>query len=203
MNTLPALYEMGYNDPVMKWGGNGDAAQYGQYVGTLFSLLQKPNAIAFIAMGGICKYVAELFAPDLAYRFVRGPSELVSELGKGRTACIDIDGRSTLCIMDQVSHTDISILLGHVKGKNPGEERSLWPTQALLDQHCAHAKGYISSGVYSQLEYLRKQIMVDKIYDWKTRTGWKVYLRSGSKGVRAPSIVPSESDFEEGKRILN
>jgi hypothetical protein len=45
--------------------------------------------------------------------------------------------------------------------------------------------------------------MVDKIYDWKTRTGWKVYLRSGSKGVRAPSIVPSESDFEEGKRILN
>ncbi|KAJ7864251.1 hypothetical protein B0H14DRAFT_3443598 [Mycena olivaceomarginata] len=203
MSTLPSLYEMGYNDSVMKWGGNGDAAQFGQYIGTLFSLLQKPNAIAFIAMGGICKYVAELFAPDLAYRFVRGPSELVSEFGKGRTTRIDINGRSTLCITDQVSNADVSILLGHVKGKNPGEERSLWPTQALLDQHCAHAKGYISSGVYNQLEYLRKQIMVDKIYDWKTRTGWKAYLRSGSKGVRAPTIVPSESDFEEGKRILN
>ncbi|KAJ7358542.1 hypothetical protein DFH08DRAFT_953669 [Mycena albidolilacea] len=202
VNTLPALYEMGYNDPVMKWGGNGDAAQFGQYIGSLFSLLQKPNAIAFISMGGICKYVAELFAPDLAYRFVHGPSELVSELGKGRTARININGRSTLCITDQVSNADVSILLGHVKGKNPGEERSLWPTQALLDQHCAHAKGYISSGVHGQLEYLRKQIMVDKIYDWKTRTGWKAYLRSGSKGVRAPTSVPSESDFEEGNRIL-
>jgi hypothetical protein len=202
MNTLPALYEMGYNDPVMKWGGNGDAAQFGQYVGSLFSLLQKPNAIAFIAMGGVCKYVAELFAPDLAYRFVRGPSELVSELGKGRTTRIDIGGRSTLCITDQVSNADVSILLGHVKGKNPGEERSLWPTQALLDQHSAHAKGYNSSGVYGQLEYLRKTIMVDKIYEWKTRTEWKVFLRSGSKGTRAPAFVPSEADFEEGRRIL-
>jgi hypothetical protein len=68
MNTLPAVYNMGYTDQVMTWAGTSDAAQFGVYLGTIYQLLQKPNAIAFIAKEGVCKFVAELFAPDLAYR---------------------------------------------------------------------------------------------------------------------------------------
>ncbi|KAJ7770391.1 hypothetical protein B0H14DRAFT_3509278 [Mycena olivaceomarginata] len=118
MNTLPAVYDMGYVDQVMTWAGTSEAAQFGVYLGTIFQLLQKPNTIAFVAKGGVCKFVAELFATDLAYRFVRGPSEQVSEFGKGKTSRLMINGESTLCISDQVSDIEVAILLGHVKGKN-------------------------------------------------------------------------------------
>ncbi|KAJ7824535.1 hypothetical protein B0H14DRAFT_3728435 [Mycena olivaceomarginata] len=203
MNTLPAVYNMGYADSLMTWAGTSDAAQFGIYLGTIFQLLQKPNAIAFIAKGGVCKFVAELFVPDLAYRFVCGPSEQVSEFGKGRTPRLTIDGRSTLCISDQVTDQEIAILLGHVKGKNSDQERSLWPLQALLEQYSLHFWGYLSTGAYSVLDYLKNRILVEKIYDWKTKVEWKAYLRGGAKGLHAPSVVPSKADFEEGWRILN
>ncbi|KAJ7315395.1 hypothetical protein DFH08DRAFT_1040110 [Mycena albidolilacea] len=69
MNTLPSVYNMGYADQIMTWAGASDASQFGIYMGSIYQLLQKPNAIAFIAKGGVCKFVAELFAPDLVYRF--------------------------------------------------------------------------------------------------------------------------------------
>jgi hypothetical protein len=203
MNTLPAVYNMGYADQIMTWAGTSDAAQFGIYVGTILQLLQKPNAIAFIAKGGVCKVVAELFLPDLAYRFVRGPSEQVSEFGKGQTSRLTIDGQSTLCITDQVSDAETAILLGYVKGKNSDQERSLWPLQALLEQHSLHVRGYLSSGVYTLLEYLSNRILVEKIYDWKTKAEWKAYLRGGSKKEYAPPVVPTKADFDEGWRILD
>jgi hypothetical protein len=203
LNTLPAVYNMGYTDQIMTWAGSSDAAQFGVYMGSIYQLLQKPNAVAFIAKGGICKFVAELFAPDLAYRFVRGPSEQVSEFGKGKTPRLTIDGQSTLCICDQVTDLEVAILLGYVKGKNSEQERSLWPSQALLEQHSLHVRGYMSSGAYTLFEYLRNRILVEKIYDWKTKIEWKAYLRGGAKGEYAPTIVPSKADFEKGWKILD
>jgi hypothetical protein len=203
INTLPSVYNMGYVDQVMTWAGTSDAAQFGIYMGTIYQLLQKPNATTFIAKGGICKFVAELFAPDLAYRFVRGPSEQVSAFGKGRTSRLMIDGQSTLCIADQVTDIEIAILLGHVKGKNSEQERSLWPSQALLEQHSLHVRGYISSGAHTLLEYLGNRILVEKIFDWRTKNEWKAYLRGGAKGEYAPSVVPTKADFDEGWRILD
>jgi hypothetical protein len=203
LNTLPAIYDLGYADQVMSWAGTSEAAQFGVYLGTIFQLLQKPNATAFIAKGGICKFVAELFAPDLAYRFVRGPSEQVSEFGKGKTLRLMINGQSTLCISDQVSDVEVAILLGHVKGKNADQERSLWPSQALLEQHSLHVRGYTSTGVHTLFEYLGNRILVEKVYDWKTKAEWKAYLRGGSKGLHAPAVVPAKTDFEKGRRILD
>jgi hypothetical protein len=172
-------------------------------MGSIYQLLQKPNAIAFIAKGGVCKFVAELFAPDLVYRFVRGPSEQVSEFGKGKTPRLTIEGQSVLCINDQVTDVEVAILLGHVKGKNSDQERSLWPSQSLLEQHSLHVRGYLSSGAYVLLEYLSNRILTEKIYDWRTKAEWKSYLRSGAKGLYAPASVPSKADFDEGWRILD
>jgi hypothetical protein len=127
LNTLPAVYNLGYVDQIMTWGGTSDTTQFGIYMGTIFQLLQKPNAITFITKGRICKFVAELFAPDLAYHFVQEHSEQVSEFGKGKTTHLIIDGESTLCISDQVTDLEVVILLGYVKGKNSDQECSLWP----------------------------------------------------------------------------
>jgi hypothetical protein len=55
LNTLPSVYNMGYVDQTMTWAGSSDDAQFGIYMGTIFQLLQKPNATAFIAKGGVCK----------------------------------------------------------------------------------------------------------------------------------------------------
>jgi hypothetical protein len=127
----------------------------------------------------------------------------VSEFGKGKTMRLTIDGESTLCICDQVTDLEVAILLGYVKGKNSDQERSLWPSQALLEQHSLHVRGYLSSGAYTLLEYLKNRIMVEKIFDWKTKIEWKAYLRGGAKGEYAPSVVPSKADFEEGWKILD
>ncbi|KAJ7300366.1 hypothetical protein DFH08DRAFT_152127 [Mycena albidolilacea] len=99
----------------------------------------------------------------------------------------------------------VAILLGHVKGKNSDQERSLWPSQALLEQHSLHVRGYLSAGAYTLLEYLGNRILVEKIYNWRTKAEWKAYLRSGNKGPHAPSTVPSKSNFDEleGWRILD
>jgi hypothetical protein len=97
-----------------------------------------------------------------------------------------INGQSTLCISDQVSDVEVAILLGHVKGKNTDQERSLWPSQALLEQHSLHVRGYLSGGAHTLFEYLGNRILVEKIYDWKTKAEWKAYLRGGTKGLHAP-----------------
>jgi hypothetical protein len=114
-----------------------------------------------------------------------------------------IDGQSTLCITDQVTDVEVAILLSHVKGKNSDQERSLWPPQALLEQHSLHVRGYLSTGAYSLLEYLSNRILVEKTFDWKTKNEWKAYLRGGAKGLYAPSVVPTKADFEEGWHILD
>jgi hypothetical protein len=114
-----------------------------------------------------------------------------------------IDGQSTLCISNQVSDAEVAILLGYVKGKNTDQERSLWPLQALLKQHSLHVRGYLSSSTYSILEYLSNHILVEKTYDWKTKAEWKAYLRGGSKGLHALTVIPSKEDFEKGWRVLD
>jgi hypothetical protein len=53
------------------------------------------------------------------------------------------------------------------------------------------------------MEYLSNRILVEKVYDWKTKAEWKSYLRGGSKGLFAPSVIPSKTDFEKGWHILD
>jgi hypothetical protein len=53
------------------------------------------------------------------------------------------------------------------------------------------------------LEYLSNRILVEKIYDWRSKAEWKAYLRGGAKRLYAPSIVPSKEDFDEGWCILD
>jgi hypothetical protein len=54
------------------------------------------------------------------------------------------------------------------------------------------------NGAYILLEYLSNRILMEKIYNWKTKAEWKAYLQGRSKGHYAPSVVPSKADFEKG-----
>ncbi|KAJ6458720.1 hypothetical protein C8R45DRAFT_942556 [Mycena sanguinolenta] len=59
------MYEVGYTDQLMTWTENGPEAQYRIYKGHLYQLLERPHAVAFISRGGVYKFVAEAYSPDL------------------------------------------------------------------------------------------------------------------------------------------
>jgi hypothetical protein len=64
-------------------------------------------------------------------------------------------------------------------------------------------RGYVSSGVNDILERLRKTIIEDKCYIWRTRAEWREFFRVGAKGKFAPSKIPSSQDFADGQRLLD
>ncbi|KAK7022085.1 hypothetical protein R3P38DRAFT_3195479 [Favolaschia claudopus] len=145
-SLLPSVYGAGFTDQLMTWTGCGEEHQYGAYLESLLRLLARPNAVAFVAMGGICKFIAETYAPDIVARFVKGPSAQVSEFAKGKTKRIDKGAHEGLYTTDQVSPVEVSMLLGHVKGKTAGSDKSLWPPPSILEKYCPHVRGYVSAG---------------------------------------------------------
>ncbi|KAK7007002.1 hypothetical protein R3P38DRAFT_3213069 [Favolaschia claudopus] len=201
-NSLAAVYRAGYHDEPMSWAGLGEEHQYNIYQANLLHLLERPNAVAFIAKGGICKFVAELYAPNLAYRFFQGPSAQVSEFARGKTRRIEKGDHPGLYTSDQVSEAEVSMLLGYVKGASMGGDKTLWPPQALFEKYSTHMRGYISSGAYSMLDNLRRKIVVEQCYEWRTRQEWVAYLRGGCRGRFAPFHAPRAEDFERGSRML-
>ncbi|KAJ7511545.1 hypothetical protein B0H11DRAFT_1699608 [Mycena galericulata] len=201
-NTLSALYVPGYVDLPLTNGTGGAAALYEQYRARVLQLLSRPHAVAFIGHGGILSFVATLYEEDLVQRFVDGPSLQVTEHQKGDSFLFDDGTKEDFYTSDQVSNGEIAMLLGHLPATQPSAEATLWPTPEVLESESLHYRGYISSGVYDIFSNLRKDIVDSKKYIWRTRGGWKEYLRAGNKGTHAPSIIPTPDDFEEGSRIF-
>jgi hypothetical protein len=201
-STLTAMYTPGYVDPPMIWNAGSAEAQYEVYKVRLLSLLSRPHAVAFIPLGGVARYVAELYEGDLVGRFAEGPSIQVSKYQKGQMMLVERDGKEVAYTTDQVSHSEVSTLLGRIPGNQPSADSTLWPPQELLESDSAHMRGYISTGAYDLLKYLSHAILREERYVWRTRAEWKSFLHSGSKGKYAPLTVPSKSDFEEGKKLL-
>jgi hypothetical protein len=199
-NTLPSVYAYGYGDQLMQWSGGGEE-QYRLYQGSLH-ILGRPNAVAFLGMGGLCKFVAEVYAPDLADRFARGPSHQVAEFVAGKQRWISVDGEAAAHSTDQVSPREVSILLGQVSGKRESDAVSLWPPLALLEKHCPHVRGYLSIGAYDFLESLRRKIVDEKKYEWKSNAEWKRVLRGSAKGKFVPAVVPTQANFDEMDDVL-
>ncbi|KAJ7870841.1 hypothetical protein B0H13DRAFT_2350215 [Mycena leptocephala] len=176
-STLAALYAPGYVDPPITWNVAGGAMNFGLYQGSLYHLLALPHAIAFVPKGGVCRFVAEVFDKNIVHRYAQGPSV-------------------------QVSEREVSILLGHVPGKHPSADTTLWPPPDVLESESAHFTGYLSQGAYTLLEDLRSKILEEHKYEWRTRAQWKTYLVKGSKGEHKPTSVPSKKDFANGKSLF-
>ncbi|KAJ6463804.1 hypothetical protein C8R47DRAFT_992408 [Mycena vitilis] len=202
LNTLAALYQPGYEDLTLVWGKGGAAGAYVQYEANLNNLLGRPQAVAFIGLGGVLRYVAELYEENLVFRFAQGPSLQVTQFDKGEAYLYTRDGEEDFYTTDGVSHSEIGILLGTLPGAHPGQERTLWPTPEVFENESPHMRGYLSEGAYAILENIRKEIFVRKAYRWRTRSQWKEYFRVGCKRVHEPDIIPSDNDFERGEDIF-
>jgi hypothetical protein len=201
--TLSALYAPGYVDPPIAWSPAGNAANFGLYLGGLYHMLALPHAIAFVPMGGVCRFVAEVFDKNIIYRYAQGPSVQVTQYNRGQSVVLPRGRDGALFVTDQVSDREISILLGHVPGKHPSADTTLWPPPDVLESESAHYTGYLSQGAYALLEDLRTKIMVERHYEWRTRAQWKTYLIKGSKGEYKPLSIPKKQDFAAGKSLFD
>jgi hypothetical protein len=60
----------------------------------------------------------------------------------------------------------------------------------------------LSAGAYDFLESLKRKIMNEKKYEWKSNAEWKQVLRNNAKGVFAPATVPTQAHFDEMDEVL-
>ncbi|KAJ7028568.1 hypothetical protein C8F04DRAFT_1188549 [Mycena alexandri] len=198
--TMCALYEPGYVDPPVAWSGRASAKLV--YYGSLHWLLDRPHAIGFLYAGGILKFIAETFQPDLIYRLAQGPSLQTSQYNQGESRKLPITGRKGFFVAERVSGHEIEVLIGSIPGPHAGAEKSLWPHPSLLEKGSPHWRGYTSQGAYAALCNLRDDMLLRDKFTWRSESEWKGYLRKGANGIHAPSTIPSKSDFDAGREMM-
>ncbi|KAJ7831172.1 hypothetical protein B0H13DRAFT_1915563 [Mycena leptocephala] len=189
LKTLSAIYALGYVDLPLVWSGpGGGPAVYGQYEGRVGALLKRPESIAFVPLGGVCRFVSEVYDESIVYRFARGPSLQVTEFDGGEARRIDRFGSSAFYTTDRVWNSKIHLLLGHIAGSDAGNDRTLWPTPEVFD--------------HLILANLHHDIIERKRYKWRTYSQWKEYFRVGSKKEHQPKTIPEAKDFEVGAEMI-
>ncbi|KAF8133105.1 hypothetical protein K438DRAFT_1787708 [Mycena galopus ATCC 62051] len=207
LRTLSATYEPGYSEPSLTWSRAGGAqAAYGAYLANINGLLSRPEAPACIPRGGVIRFVAEVYCPDLVDRYARGPSLQVSEFDRGESRLFAMDGEESFWTADKITQSQEGVLLGLIPGDLPASDRTLWPTPDVFERESAHMRGYLSHGAYRILMKLRDDIMsTNPKLVWRTRSGWTTYFRGGRTGKNRDldaKLVPSDKDFEEGRDLF-
>ncbi|KAJ6530384.1 hypothetical protein DFH09DRAFT_1326898 [Mycena vulgaris] len=201
-STLSALYAAGYIDAQLRYG-LGDVALYGEYLGKVRMILVRPHAIAFISLGGILSFIAQLYDEQLVFRFLRGPSMQVTEYQKGSSFLHHEGNEEIFLTTDAVSPSEISLLIGHVATGDLSTETSLWPHPSLMEKESLHVHGAWTPGCYNILTNLRDEIMEGN-YRWRTRKQWVSYFRAGNLGTYAPDVgsVPSKTFWDDGASLI-
>ncbi|KAJ7108449.1 hypothetical protein C8R43DRAFT_1139988 [Mycena crocata] len=196
--TLFAFYEQGYVDSPLRYEGGG-ASAYFRYRAILNDLLHRPHAIAFICKGGILSFIAQLYDEELVSRFIKGPSPQVLSYQKGSMMRTE---ESLFYTTDQVSESEISLLLGQVVTGDAATERTLWPKPEWVEEFCPHAHGVWTPGYMAMLNNLAKSIIKERRYVWRKRSEWVSYLINSGRGSFLPAPSPSKEDYEEGAAMI-
>ncbi|KAJ7441227.1 hypothetical protein FB451DRAFT_1414704 [Mycena latifolia] len=200
--TLSAVYAPGRADTQLVYG-LGNEALYAEYLVKIGMLLSRPHARAFIGLGGVLSFVAQLYDPDLVFRYLRGPSMQVSEHDTGDKILLAEDGVEFFLTTDRVSPSEISLLLGHVATGDPKTETSLWPHPSIFENESLHASGAWTPGYYQILINLRDEINSGN-FKWHTRKMWGKYFRAGNMGTHAPApgTVVTRQVFKDGEALM-
>ncbi|KAJ7689538.1 hypothetical protein B0H16DRAFT_1257600, partial [Mycena metata] len=131
-----ALYEPGYVDQPMTWVST--AGQKLVYLGGIHALLARPNAVAFLFLGGLPKFIAETFAPQLAFRLAQGPTAQTTQYNAGDSRVLPLTGRKGFWVAERVLGQELGLLIGAIPGTSAGAEKSLWPHPGLLEKASPH-----------------------------------------------------------------
>ncbi|KAJ7305501.1 hypothetical protein DFH08DRAFT_662237, partial [Mycena albidolilacea] len=185
-------YSIGFSERFMT-KVHGAQAQYAVWLAGAMGIVCRPNAVAFIAEGGIVLEIAQVLDPTLIQCFVRGPSLQVTEFLKGNKFLQknppNREGRR-FYTADSVSEAEILILLGYLPGKDNDKDYSLFPTPKTFDNHY---RGMVGVGAAQLIKNMLKKAECDP--KWLTEAQWKAYLCPNNFGSYAPTHVPSIEDF--------
>ncbi|KAJ7336434.1 hypothetical protein DFH08DRAFT_706650 [Mycena albidolilacea] len=195
--ALPKLYGSGFTERFLTKAA-GPQAQYAAWIVSASEVVRRPNAVAFIAEGGIVSEIAQVIDPSLIHRFTKGPSVQVTEFSKGEKF-LQRDPpegeRRRFFTADCVSEAEISILLGHIPGENSDKDRTLFPRPASFEEYSDHCRGMVGVGALKILTNLVQK--AERNPKWLTDAQWKSYLRSNNYGLHAPTSIPTTEDFNE------
>ncbi|KAJ7435555.1 hypothetical protein FB451DRAFT_1062444 [Mycena latifolia] len=201
-STLGAIYAPGRADTQLVYG-LGQEDLYSEYLVKVGMLLARPHARAFIGLGGLLSFIAQVYDEDLVFRYLRGPSMQVTQLDAGDKILHSEDGEEFFLTADRITPSEVSLLIGHVATGNSKTETSLWPPPSIMENESLHTSGAWTPGCYRILTNLRDEIAAGN-YKWHTRKMWARYFRAGNMGKYAPepeSVVRKQT-FKEGEALM-
>ncbi|KAF8208332.1 hypothetical protein K438DRAFT_1755026 [Mycena galopus ATCC 62051] len=194
--TLEAIYSPGYSETHLTYGSGGGEL-YARYSSQILGLLACPHAIAFLYLGGVCSFIAQLYNEELINRFLEGPTVQVREYHKGKSFWLpDEVGRTRWTYALDVSEGEVSLLLGHVPTGDSRTETWLWPKPEWLENKSDHFQGGAwTKEAYGFLKALENKLLVRKEYVWRTKKDWLRYISGGNRRAFAAEYVPMDDDF--------
>ncbi|KAF8145904.1 hypothetical protein K438DRAFT_1991368 [Mycena galopus ATCC 62051] len=188
--TLEAVYSPGYSETHLTYGSGGGEL-YARYSSQILGLLSRPHTVAFLYLGGVCSFIAQLYNEELVARFLEGPTVQVREYHKGKSFWLPDRDRRVRWTTDQVSEGEISLLLGHVPTGDSKTETWLWSKPEWLENKSDHFHGA-----------LENKLLVKKEFVWRTKKEWFRYISGGNHRTFTAEYIPTDSDFAEGLDMI-
>ncbi|KAF8206125.1 hypothetical protein K438DRAFT_1931422 [Mycena galopus ATCC 62051] len=182
------IYEPGFQDITLDWSKRGvNAAAFNTYQSNVGTFLACPEAPIVVPEGGVMRYVAELFDPEILQRFIRGPSLQVLQFNKGESRLFKGPHGEEFWTRDHITWSEHNILLGYIAGENPDE-------------------GYLSAGAMKILNGLKEEYFADPLnLHWYTVSQWTGHFQGGCMGKNKgsePIFVPEKDHWVEGKELF-
>ncbi|KAJ6452594.1 hypothetical protein C8R45DRAFT_847618 [Mycena sanguinolenta] len=199
----PRMYEPGYTERFLR-RTDSISARYDMWLVTVLELVQRPNAVAFIAEGGIVAEIARRLEPKLIDRFKQGPSSQVADFSRGEKILDhspEYPDGSEFITADSSSSSERLMIIGHLPGGDDDQDRSLFPSQVTLEAGSRHFRGVLGTGALTIIDKLMDQATTNP--QWLTASQWKKFLRPNNSGIYAPSHITSENDYKEAKEKLS
>ncbi|KAF8180503.1 hypothetical protein K438DRAFT_1976695 [Mycena galopus ATCC 62051] len=199
--SLTAMYAPGFVETHLDYGSGG-ADLYARYLTQVGSLLLRPHAVGFIALGGFISYVAQVLDGDLVHRFREGPSLQLTRFSGGEVTIVDKEGNECLYVSDRVSDGEIRALCGQISRGSHLKDSFLWPLPAWIEEESWHYSGAWTAGFFRWMVALKTAIMDRGHFHWRTEREWRRFIRTGNRGSFRTGPIPTET-FDEGQRLMD
>ncbi|KAJ7353496.1 hypothetical protein DFH08DRAFT_692180 [Mycena albidolilacea] len=198
--ALPKLYGLGFTERFLT-KVTGPQAQHAAWIASASEVVRHPNAVAFIAEGGIVSEIAQVIDPTLIHCFVKEPSVQVTKFSKGEKFLQKDPPEGERCqffMADCVSEFQkqrFQSSSGYIPRENSDKDCTLFPRSASFEEYSDHYHGMVGVGALNILMNLVQK--AERNPKWLTDAQWELYLRSNNYGLHVSTNVPSEKDFNE------
>ncbi|KAJ7151744.1 hypothetical protein C8R46DRAFT_1043212 [Mycena filopes] len=193
-------YDTNADEPPLEWNGGGLAFAR-TWEKRVFGILSKGKARCLIGAGGSLGYLARrLFPRTLIAGFMSGPSSQVTVHHRGWSDSGDSVSLGLLC--DEMSASELGILLGFFKGSQPDTNSWILPPTDILWELSHYYSGELNDGWTDSLDIIMDEVSAGEPVQ-RTRGGFRDHFRKGQRGLRKPTLDRLlKPDFKEEEKLL-